>query len=141
MDAMPHLLIILDELSSFKVYYPDAFDKIRQWGSRLNTSLLGIHIIITTQNPDSTIDDALWHMCDFKICSSLLRKVDSENVSRCPGRLYFQSRAESKIQIIQLAYCGKHIDDKESLGFSGFFEETKFEKDDIVELIKRFELD
>lgn len=140
MDAMPHLLIILDDLASFKVCFPDAFKKIRQWGSRINTSLLGIHIIITTQNPDSTIDAALWRMFDFKICSSSLKKIDSENVSKRPGRLYFQSRAKSKIQIIQLAYCGKCIDDKESLGFNGFFE-SKYEKNEIVELIKRFELD
>lgn len=140
MDEIPHLLIILDDLASFKACFPDAFEKIRQWGSRINTSLLGIHIIITTQNPDSTIDAALWRMFDFKICSSSLKKIDSENASKCPGRLYFQSRAKSKIQIIQLAYCGKSIDDKDSLGFNGFFED-KHEKDDLVELIKRHELD
>ena len=144
MQAMPHIVIAFDELATIKVEYPDILEKIKCWGNRMNASLLGIHIIFTTQNYAGLIDDSIWKMCDFRICSSMQKSKLSADYradnSQCPGRLYLQSRAKSKVQLLQLAYCCTEISEDDSIGFNWFFQK-KSEKNEVVDLIKRFQLD
>lgn len=144
MEAMPHLIMAFDELGMLKAEYPEIFAKIKSWGSKMNASLLGIHIIFSTQKHAGLIDDSIWKMSDYKICSTMQRDevsiVESADTSRCPGRLYLQSRSRSKVQLIQLAYCCTEIDEENALGFGWFFEK-KSEKSEIIDVIMRYELD
>lgn len=144
MEEMPHLVIVFDELRMLKVEYPEIFAKIKAWGSKMNASLLGVHIIFSTQNYAGLIDDSIWKMSDYKICSTMQRDelsfVKSANTSRFPGRLYLQSRSSSKVQLIQLAYCCTEIDEGDAAEFGWFFTK-KSEKNEIIDLIMRHELD
>ena len=143
MEAMPHLVIAFDELRELKVYYPEIMSKLKEWGNRMNASLLGIHLIFSTQYYEGLIDDATWNMVDYRICSSMQKKAKDageDEVSRCPGRLYLQSKSRSEVQLIQLAYCCSEIKDKNTEEFYWFFEKQS-QKNELINLIRRYEMD
>lgn len=82
-------------------------------------------------------------MSDFKICSSMTTADSTEvncDTSWCPGRLYLQSRSYTELQLIQLAYCCNKINDANRINYNWFFGK-KSEKEELIELIKRHELD
>lgn len=145
MEAMPHLIIVLDELATLKVEQPEVFRKLTDWGNGMNATLLGIHIVFSTQNPHGVVDDLIWSMSDFKICSTKQRPETTPHepvISTCPGRLYMQSRSKSEIQLIQLAYCDTDIK-QNSINMSGYdwFFKKQSQRNEIIDLIMRFELD
>ncbi len=144
MEIMPHLIIAFDELAPLKVEYPETVAKIKAWGSKMNSSLLGIHIIFATQKYAGLIDNSILKLCDYRICSAMQRNefsfVESSDPSRCPGRLYLQSRSRSKVQLIQLAYCCTKIDDENAAELGWFFSK-KSEKEELIDLIMRYQLD
>lgn len=142
-EAMPHLVIVFDELSMLKVEFPDVLEKLKFWGSRMNAELLGVHMLFSTQAFDGLIDDSIWRMIDYRICSTVQRNGKSDNVpvmSSCPGRLYMQARSKSEIQLIQLAYCDTENAESNLSGLECFFD-SKSQRKEIIELIKRYEMD
>lgn len=143
MASMPHLVIAFDELGIVKREYPEVLEKIKNWGNKMNASLLGVHIIFSTQNYAGLIDDSIWNMCDFRICSSMQKSEFSNDRSLvdnvCPGRLYLQSKSRSKIQLLQLAYCCSEIAE-ETMRFNWFFSK-KTEKKEVIDLLKRYQMD
>lgn len=148
MEPMPHLIIVLDEMAFLKREQPDVFQTITSWGNRMNATLLGIHIVFSTQAPYGIIDDTIWNMSDFRICSTKQRpetvseSASETSVSTCPGRLYMQSRSKSEIQLIQLAYCDTDAS-QNSIDLSRYewFFQKKSQKNEIIDMIMRYELD
>lgn len=144
MAPMPHLVIMIDELRDLKLNHPDAVAEIKTWGSRMNAALLGVHVIFSTSFFAGVVDDSIWNMCSFRICSTMqkdeFKAADLTEASRCPGRLYLGSRARSRVQLVQLAYCRTEIDDRDAKGYEWFFG-RKDEKSELIDLIRRSSLD
>lgn len=143
-ENMPHMVIFFDEVCDFKRMYPEMFSRLKELGSRMNATLLGIHLIFSTQNVYGLIDENIIKMSDFKICSRMqgddpASTVNNE-ISWCPGRLYLQSKSSSQVQLIQLAYCWNEINDKNRATHNWFFGKNS-EKAELIDLIKRYELD
>ena len=143
MEDMPHMVIFFDEVSELKPFYPEAFARLKELGNGMNSTLLGIHLIFATQNHHAFVDNSVFLMSNFKICSSMAKEDHADiqyGNSWCPGRLYIQSRSYTELQLIQLAYCCNEIDDKNRAGYGWFFEK-KSEKAELIDLIRRYELD
>ena len=64
----------------------------------------------------------------------------NNEISWCPGRLYLQSKSSSGVQLIQLAYCWNEIKDTNRDTYDWFFGKSS-EKAELIDLIKRYELD
>lgn len=47
MEDMPHMVIVFDEIAELKLNYPDVFSRLKTMGSRMNSALLGIHLIFS----------------------------------------------------------------------------------------------
>lgn len=142
-ESMPHLFIAFDELWTLKVQYPEVFEKLKNWGNRMNAELLGIHLLFSTQYFEGLIDDSIWRMIDYRICSTVQRHGKHDNdpaISNCPGRLYMQARSKSEIQLIQLAYCDTENAERNLSGLEWFFD-NKSQRKEIIDLIMRYELD
>lgn len=144
MENMPHMVILFDEACDFKRLYPEMFFRLKELGSRMNATLLGIHLIFSTQSVYAFIDENVFKMSDFKICSRMqgdepASTVNNE-ISSCPGRLYLQSKSSSEVQLIQLAYCWNEINDRNRSTYNWFFGRNS-EKAELIDLIKRYELD
>lgn len=150
MPPMPHIVIAFDELGNLKRDYPDIAYAIKEWGSGMNATLLGMHLIYATQHYAGLIDDSIQRLADFRICSNM-QKTEfrtyqlSEDKSRCPGRLYFHSQYQENIQLIQLAYSEADVHsgsavDHRSEDYRWFFGHQR-QRTAIIQQINRSELD
>ena len=144
MEDMPHMVIFFDEACDFKMIYPEIFFRLKELGSRMNATLLGIHLVFSTQSAYAFVDETVFNMSDFKICSRMQENgpasTMNNEISWCPGRLYLQSKSSSEVQLIQLAYCWNEIKDTNRDTYNWFFGKNS-EKAELIDLIKRYELD
>lgn len=70
------------------------------------------------------VDDSLFMMTDFKICSIMQGDVFTDvnnEVNWYPGRLNLQSKSYSEVQLLQLAYCCNEISDQNRINYIWFF--------------------
>lgn len=143
MEDMPHMVIDFDKIAELKLNYPDVFSRLKTMGSRMNSALLGIHLIFSAQSLHGMVDDSLFMMTDFKICSIMQSDVFTDvnnEVNWYPGRLNLQSNSYSEVQLLQLAYCCNEISDQNRSNYIWFFG-RKSEKAELIDLIARYELD
>lgn len=144
MEDMPHIVILFDEMEFMKVYEPKIFERLKELGSRMNSALLGVHLVFSTHQYAGVVDDSIYKMSDFKICSQMQKENLTVNTRDeadwHPGRLYLQLKSRSEIQLIQLAYCCNEIGDRNRDNYGWFFG-RKSEKGELIDLIKRYELD
>lgn len=74
-EPLPHLLIVVDEFAELKKELPEVMQQLISI-ARIGRSL-GIHLILTTQNPSGIIDDQIISNSRFKICFKVQEKTES----------------------------------------------------------------
>lgn len=116
-EAVPHLLIIIDEFAELKREQPDFMRELISV-AQVGRSL-GVHLILATQKPDGTVDENIWSNSRFRICLRVQDKMDSAGMLRRPdaayitqvGRGYLQVGNDEIFEMFQSAYSGAVYDD------------------------------
>lgn len=124
-EAMPHLIMIVDEFAELKAEHPDFMKEIIS-AARIGRTL-GVHLILATQKPSGVVDSQIWSNSKFKLCLKVQSKEDSNEVLKSPlaaeikepGRAYFQVGNNEIFELFQSAYSGaKAAVDENSKPFS-----------------------
>ena len=77
-DPLPHLIIIVDEFAELKKDRPEFMESIVSI-SRIGRSL-GIHLVLTTQNPGTAVDEDTRNNSSFRICLKVKEGSASKQV-------------------------------------------------------------
>lgn len=111
-EALPHLLLIVDEFAELKSEHPNFMKELIST-ARIGRSL-GVHLILATQKPSGVINEQIWSNSRFKLCLKVQTKGDSNEVLKSPlaseirepGRAYLQVGNDEIFQLFQSAYSG-----------------------------------
>ncbi|MCL1976208.1 MAG: type VII secretion protein EssC [Firmicutes bacterium] len=111
-QALPHLIMIVDEFAELKAEFPDFMKEIIS-AARIGRTL-GVHLILATQKPSGVVDNQIWSNSKFKLCLKVQTKEDSKEVIKTtlaaeivePGRAYFQVGNNEMFELFQSAYSG-----------------------------------
>ena len=111
-EAMPHLLIVVDEFAELKTQHPAFMNELIS-AARIGRSL-GVHLILATQKPAGQVNDQIWSNSNFRICLRVQSPTDSMEVIRSPlaaeirraGRAYLQTGNKEGMTLFQSAYSG-----------------------------------
>lgn len=114
-EAMPHLIMIVDEFAELKQEYPDFMKELIS-AARIGRTL-GVHLILATQKPAGVVDAQIWSNSRFKLCLKVQTKEDSNEVLKSPlaaeivepGRAYFQVGNNEIFELFQSAYSGAPV--------------------------------
>ncbi len=114
-DALPHLIIIVDEFAELKAEFPDFMKELIS-AARIGRTL-GVHLILATQKPAGVVDSQIWSNSKFKLCLKVQTKEDSNEVIKTPlaaeivepGRAYFQVGNNEIFELFQSAYSGVKV--------------------------------
>ena len=74
-QAMPHLLLVVDEFAELKKEEPEFMQEIISL-AQVGRSL-GMHLILATQKPAGTVDDKIWSNARFHLCLRVQDVQDS----------------------------------------------------------------
>lgn len=74
-EALPHLLIIIDEFAELKREEPEFMKELISI-AQIGRSQ-GMHLLLSTQRPGGTVDDNIWSNAKFRICLRVENKKDS----------------------------------------------------------------
>lgn len=118
-EAVPHLILIVDEFAELKADQPDFMKELIS-AARIGRSL-GVHLILATQKPSGVIDGQIWSNSKFKLCLKVQSKEDSNEVLKSPlaaeirepGRAYLQVGNNEIFELFQSAYSGASIQSEE----------------------------
>ena len=77
-NPLPHLIIIVDEFAELKKDRPEFMESIVSI-SRIGRSL-GIHLVLTTQNPGTAVDEDTRNNSSFRICLKVKEGTASKQV-------------------------------------------------------------
>lgn len=94
-EKMSHLVIIVYEYAKFKIKHPEMLEELLRI-IRFGRSL-GLHLILSTQNPMGVLNDMIWNLSRFKVCHKFLYSKDCLDFLKLgdlskldnPGRAYF----------------------------------------------------
>ena len=111
-QPLPHLLIIIDEFAELKRERREFMQElisIAQVGRSL-----GIHLILSTQKPSTSVDENIWSNTKFKLCLRVADKKDSNDMLHKPdaayitqaGRGYFQVGNDEIYELFQSGWSG-----------------------------------
>lgn len=111
-EAIPHLLIIIDEFAELKKAEPEFMQELISV-AQVGRSL-GIHLILATQKPGGVVDDKIWSNSRFKICLKVQEREDSmdmlHNTDACAitqtGRGYLQVGNNELYELFQAGWSG-----------------------------------
>ena len=111
-QAIPHLVIIVDEFAELKSEQPDFMRELVST-ARVGRSL-GVHLILATQKPAGIVDEQIWGNARFRICLKVQSTEDSQEVLKrtdasmitLPGRSYLQVGNNEIYELFQSAYSG-----------------------------------
>lgn len=111
-EAMPHLLLVIDEFAELKKEEPEFMQEIISL-AQVGRSL-GMHLILATQKPAGTVDDKIWSNARFRLCLRVQDKQDSMDMLHQkdaallthPGQCYLQIGNHEYFELFQTAYCG-----------------------------------
>lgn len=111
-EALPHLVMIVDEFAELKAEQPDFMKELIS-AARIGRSL-GVHLILATQKPSGVVDDQIWSNSKFKLCLKVQSTEDSNEVLKTPlaaeikepGRAYLQVGNNEIFDLFQSAYSG-----------------------------------
>ena len=114
-EAMPHLIMIVDEFAELKAEHPDFMKELIS-AARIGRTL-GVHLILATQKPAGVVDAQIWSNSKFKLCLKVQTKEDSNEVIKTPlaaeivepGRAYFQVGNNEIFDLFQSAYSGATV--------------------------------
>lgn len=118
-EALPHLIIIVDEFAELKAEQPEFMKELIS-AARIGRSL-GVHLILATQKPAGQVNEQIWSNSRFKLCLKVQGPEDSNEVLKSPlaaeikepGRAYLQVGNNEVFELFQSAYSGapEHADD------------------------------
>ncbi len=127
-EALPHLIVIVDEFAELKAEQPEFMKELIS-AARIGRSL-GVHLILATQKPSGQINEQIWSNSRFKLCLKVQSQQDSNEVLKSPlaaeikepGRAYLQVGNNEKFELFQSAYSGasEKIDDSKTKTFTIF---------------------
>lgn len=111
-EALPHLIIIVDEFAELKAEQPEFMKELIS-AARIGRSL-GVHLILATQKPSGQVNEQIWSNSRFKLCLKVQSKEDSNEVLKSPlaaeikepGRAYLQVGNNEIFELFQSAYSG-----------------------------------
>ena len=111
-EAMPHLLIVVDEFAELRREKPEAMQRLISV-AQIGRSL-GVHLILSTQRPGGVVDENIKSNARFRLCLRVQSKQDSmEMLGRpdaagitVPGRGYLQVGGDELFEAFQSGYCG-----------------------------------
>ncbi len=111
---MPHLIIVVDEFAELKTANRDK-DYVQDLvsASRVGRSV-GVHLILATQKPSTSVDPEMWSNTRFRICLRVASREDSGEMLRRPdaayirgmGRCYVQVGSDELFEQVQTMYSG-----------------------------------
>lgn len=112
MVALPHLFIIIDEFAEVIDQYNEFKEMIISL-SRVGRSL-GIHLVLATQSPSTSVDTQIWSNSNTKICLRVINEEESSAVLKVKkaaeitvrGRAYCLSAYRNKLIEFQTAWSG-----------------------------------
>ena len=111
-EALPHLIIIVDEFAELKAEQPEFMKELIS-AARIGRRL-GVHLILATQKPSGQVNEQIWSNSRFKLCLKVQTQEDSNEVLKSPlaaeikepGRAYLQVGNNEKFELFQSAYSG-----------------------------------
>lgn len=111
-QAMPHLLLVVDEFAELKKEEPEFMQEIISL-AQVGRSL-GMHLILATQKPAGTVDDKIWSNARFRLCLRVQDGQDSMDMLHnkdaayltAPGQCYLQIGNHEYYELFQAGYCG-----------------------------------
>ena len=111
-EALPHLIIIVDEFAELKAEQPEFMKELIS-AARIGRSL-GVHLILATQKPSGQVNEQIWSNSRFKLCLKVQSQEDSNEVLKSPlaaeikepGRAYLQVGNNEIFELFQSAYSG-----------------------------------
>ena len=114
-EAMPHLIMVVDEFAELKAEHPDFMKELIS-AARIGRTL-GVHLILATQKPAGVVDAQIWSNSKFKLCLKVQTREDSNEVIKTPlaaeivepGRAYFQVGNNEIFDLFQSAYSGASV--------------------------------
>ncbi len=112
MESLPHLLIIIDEFAELKREEPEFMQELISI-SQVGRSL-GLHLILATQKPGGTVDDAVWSNARFRLCLKVQEKQDSMDMLhkadaadiQTTGQCFFQVGNDEIYELFQTGWSG-----------------------------------
>jgi len=132
-EALPHILIIIDEFAELKKEEPEFMKELISV-AQVGRSL-GIHLLLATQKPSGTVDEHIRSNARFRLClrvqdrqdsSDMLSKTDAAYITRA-GCAYLQVGNDEIYEMFQTAWSGaiyeegskKYTDQAVLIGISG----------------------
>jgi S-DNA-T family DNA segregation ATPase FtsK/SpoIIIE len=114
---IPHLFIIIDEFAELKREEPEFMRELVSV-AQVGRSL-GVHLILSTQKPNGTVDENIWSNSKFKLCLRVQDKQDSNDMLHKPdaaflkeaGRCYFQVGNDEIYELFQSGWSGATYDE------------------------------
>ena len=111
-EAIPHLLIIIDEFAELKKEQPEFMGELISV-AQVGRSL-GVHLILATQKPAGTVDDNIWSNARFRLCLRVQDRQDSNDMLHKPdasfitqsGRAYLQVGNDEVYELFQSGWSG-----------------------------------
>lgn len=111
-EAMPHLLLLVDEFAELKKEAPDFMKEIISV-AQVGRSL-GVHLLLATQKPAGTVDDRIVSNIGYKLCLKVAERQDSMDMLHRPeaayltgsGQCYLQTGNQSELTLFQTGYAG-----------------------------------
>lgn len=118
-QAMPHLLLVVDEFAELKKEEPEFMQEIISL-AQVGRSL-GMHLILATQKPAGTVDEKIWSNARFRLCLRVQDGQDSMDMLHnkdaayltAPGQCYLQIGNHEYYVLFQAGYCGGDYREKE----------------------------
>lgn len=118
-EAMPHLVLIIDEFAELKKEEPDFMQQIISLAAVGRS--LGIHLVLSTQKPAGVVDDKIWSNSNFKLCLKVQDRQDSIDMLHRPEASYLTNPGQCYIEIgnneyfdlFMCGYCGGYLNSKE----------------------------
>lgn len=112
LPPLPHLFVIIDESAEVVDQFHD-FMKEMVSLARVGRSM-GIHLILSTQNPSRTVDKQIFDNSNLKICLQVLSEDESKAIIKkgdaayiVPrGRAYIMTGNGQRYELFQSAYTG-----------------------------------
>ncbi len=121
-EAVPHLMIVVDEFAELRKEYPDFMSELISVATVGRS--LGVHLILATQKPSGTIDDKIQSNSRFRICLKVQDRQDSKDMLgredaayiRQRGRGYFRVGNDEILEQFQAAWSRAPYGEPHTLG-------------------------
>lgn len=112
-EALPRLVVVVDELAALVAELPSFLDELVQLAARGRS--LGLHLVLATQRPGSVVSATVRTNCAIRCCLRVPEEVDAVDVvgspapahldRRRPGRAFLRRGAGDLVEL-QVALAG-----------------------------------